>query len=80
MQSIAQLTYIPLATHNPTELVQDLLEHLAQYEVKIEVGHLSSTVIGEPDEVFKLIKETYEMMSLEQERFRFHIELLSPEK
>ena len=80
MHTIAQLTYIPLATHNPTELVQDLLEHLAQYEVKIEVGYLSSTVIGEPDEIFKLIKETYEMMSLEQERFRFHIELLSPEK
>ena len=80
MHTIAQLTYIPLATHNPTELVQDLLENLAQYEVKIEVGYLSSTVIGEPDEVFKLIKETYEMMSLEQERFRFHIELLSPEK
>lgn len=79
MHTIAQLTYIPLATHNPTELVQDLLEHLAQYEVKIEVGYLSSTVIGEPDEVFTLIKETYEMMSVEQERFRFHIELLSPE-
>ena len=80
MHTIAQLTYIPLATHNPTELVQDLLEHLAQYEVKIEGGYLSSTVIGEPEEVFKLIKETYEMMSVEQERFRFHIELLSPEK
>ena len=80
MHTISQLTYIPLATHNPTELVQDLLEHLAQYEVKIEVGYLSSTVIGEPEEVFKLIKETYEMMSVEQERFRFHIELLSPEK
>ena len=52
MHTIAQLTYIPLATHNPTELVQDLLEHLAQYEVKIEVGYLSSTVIGEPEEVF----------------------------
>ena len=80
MHTIAQITYIPLATHNPTELVQDLLEHLAQYDVKIEVGYLSSTVIGEPNEVFKLIQETYEMMSLEQERFRFHIELLSPEK
>ncbi len=80
MHTIAQITYIPLATHNPTELVQDLLEHLAQYDVKIEVGYLSSTGIGEPNEVFKLIIETYEMMSLEQERFRFHIELLSPEK
>ena len=39
MHTIAQLTYIPLATHNPTELVQDLLEHLAQYEVKIEVAY-----------------------------------------
>ena len=46
MHTIAQLTYIPLATHNPTELVQDLLEHLAQYKLKIEVGYLSSQSSG----------------------------------
>ncbi len=80
MTTIAQLTFIPLATHNPTEKVQELIEHLAQYDVKIEIGYLSSTVIGDTDTVFKLIREVYDTMSLEQERFRFHIELLSPEK
>lgn len=80
MNTIAQLTFIPLATHNPTEKVQDLIEHLAQYDVKIEIGYLSSTVIGDTDTVFQLIREVYDTMSLEQERFRFHVELLSPEK
>ncbi|MBO6523750.1 MAG: hypothetical protein JJ971_08000 [Balneolaceae bacterium] len=80
MTTIAQLTFIPLATHNPTEKVQELIEHLAQYDVKIEIGYLSSTVIGDTATVFTLIREVYETMSLEQERFRFHIELLSPEK
>ncbi|MFV1883779.1 MAG: hypothetical protein ACMZ7B_04780 [Balneola sp.] len=80
MNTIAQLTFIPLATHNPTEKVQDLIEHLAQYDVKIEIGYLSSTVIGDTETVFKLIREVYDTMALEQERFRFHIELLSPEK
>lgn len=80
MNTIAQLTFIPLATHNPTEKVQDLIEHLAQYDVKIEIGYLSSTVIGDTETVFKLIREVYDTMALEQERFRFHVELLSPEK
>ena len=80
MTTIAQLTYIPLATHNPTEKVHELIEHLAQYDVKIEVDYMSTTVIGETDVVFTMIRELYDTMSLEKERFRFHIELLSPEK
>tara|TARA_R110000868_G_scaffold383578_6_gene650633 strand:- start:10733 stop:10975 length:243 start_codon:yes stop_codon:yes gene_type:complete len=80
MNTIAQLTFIPLATHNPTEKVQDLIEHLAQYDVKIEIGYLSTTVIGETETVFNLIRDVYDTMSLERERFRFHVELLSPEK
>lgn len=80
MKTIAQLTYIPLATHNPTEQVQELIEHLAQYDLQIEIGYLSSTVIGETEVVFDMIKEVYETMALERERFRFHVELLSPEE
>lgn len=38
MKTIAQLSYIPLATENPTEKVQELLEQIAQYELDIEVG------------------------------------------
>jgi uncharacterized protein YqgV (UPF0045/DUF77 family) len=79
MKTIAQLTFIPLATHNPTEKVQELIEHLAQYDVQIEIGYLSSTIIGETDVVFTVIRELYDTMALEKERFRFHVELLSPE-
>lgn len=78
MNTIAQLTFIPLATHNPRERVQDLLEHLAQFDVQIEVGYLSTTVIGKTDVIFDLLKEIYQTMSLENEQFRFHVELLSP--
>ncbi len=79
MKTIAQLTFIPLSSHNPTEEVQELLEHLAQYDVHIEVGYLSTTVIGDTEQIFELIRETYDMLSLEKGKFRSHIELLSPE-
>ena len=79
MKTVAQLTYIPLATHNPREKVQELLEHLAQFDVKIEVGYMATTVIGDTDIVFDMLKELYQTMALESESFRFHIELLSPE-
>ena len=80
MQTIAQLTFIPLASHNPTEKVQEILEQIAQHEVKIEVGYLSTTILGKTDTVFEVIREIYNTKALEQERFRFHVELLSPDK
>lgn len=80
MTTIAQITYIPLATHNPTEKVQELLEHIAQFDVQIEVGYLSTTIIGNTEIVFEVIRDTYNSLALEKERFRLHIELLSPDK
>jgi uncharacterized protein YqgV (UPF0045/DUF77 family) len=80
MKTIAQLTFIPLATHNPTEIVRELLEHIAQFDLQIEVGYLSTTIIGDTDTVFHAIRDIYNSMTLEQERFRLHVELLSPEK
>ena len=79
MKTIAQLTFIPLSEDDPREKVQDLLEHLAQYDVEIEVGYLSTTIIGAPKVVFEVIEDLYDTMALESEKFRFHVELLSPE-
>ncbi|MFN1835418.1 thiamine-binding protein [Balneola sp. MJW-20] len=80
MKTIAQLSYIPLETHNPREKVQELLEHLAQFDVQIEVGYLSTTIIGAPETVFEVVQELYKIMSTESSKFRFHVELLSPER
>ena len=80
MKTIAQLSYIPLATEKPTEKVQELLEQIAQYELDIEVGYLSTTVIGETELVFNAIRDIYESMTLEREKFRLHVELLCPEE
>jgi uncharacterized protein YqgV (UPF0045/DUF77 family) len=80
MKTIAQLTYIPLSEDDPREKVQEILEHLAQFDVDIEVGYLSTTIIGAPKVVFEVIQELYDIMSMETENFRFQIDLLSPSK
>jgi uncharacterized protein YqgV (UPF0045/DUF77 family) len=80
MKTIAQLTYIPLSEDDPREKVQELLEHLAQYDVDIEVGYLSTTIIGAPKTVFEVIADLYDIMALETENFRFQVDLLSPSK
>ena len=69
MKTIAQLTYIPLETHNPREKVQEILEHLAQFDVEIEVGYLGTTIIGHPDVVFEAIQELYKIMAMESAMF-----------
>ncbi len=78
MKTIAQLTYIPLYTDHPKEQVQDLLEMAAQHDVEVDVNYLSTSVKGDPDVVFELIREIYDTMAIEKETFRFHVELLSP--
>ncbi len=78
MKTIAQLTYIPLYTEHPQEKVQDLLEFVAQQDVEVDVNYLSTTVKGDTDLIFDLVREIYDEMTLEGEQFRFHVELLSP--
>lgn len=78
MKTIAQFTYIPLYTEHPTEKVQDLLEFVAQHDVEVDVNYLSTTVKGETEVIFGLIREIYDELTAEKEGFRFHVELLSP--
>jgi uncharacterized protein YqgV (UPF0045/DUF77 family) len=78
MKTIAQLTYIPLYSEHPKEQVQDLLEFVAQHDVEVDVNYLSTSIKGETDVVFELVREVYDSMTLEGQKFRFHVELLSP--
>ncbi|TVR15706.1 MAG: hypothetical protein EA391_09935 [Balneolaceae bacterium] len=78
MKTIAQITFIPLYTDHPKEKVQDIIEFLAQHDVKVDVNYLSTTVIGDTNVVFDLIREIYDEMNLEGQKFRLHVELLSP--
>lgn len=78
MMTIAQLTYIPLYTDHPREKVEDILEFVAQEDVEVEISHLSTTIKGDRDVVFSIIREIYDTMAQEGEHFRFHVELLSP--
>jgi uncharacterized protein YqgV (UPF0045/DUF77 family) len=80
MKTIAQLTYIPLYSEHPKEQVQDLLEFVAQHEVEVDVNYLSTSIKGDTEVVFELVREIYETMAIEGQKFRFHVELLSPTK
>ncbi len=78
MITTAQFTYIPLESTEPRESIDYLLEMVAQHDVEVDVNYLSTSVRGETEVVFDLIKEMYETMTIEGEEFRFHVELLSP--
>lgn len=80
MKTIAQLTYIPLYSEHPKEQVQDLIEFVAQHDVEVDVNYLSTSIKGDTNVVFNLIREVYDTMTMEGQKFRFHVELLSPTK
>lgn len=78
MITTAQFTYIPLKASDPRESVDFLLELVAQHDVEVDVNYMSTSVRGETEVVFELIREMYQTMTIEKEEFRFHVELLSP--
>lgn len=78
MTTIAQITYIPLYTDHPKEKVQDLIEFVAQHDVEVDINYLSTSVKGETQVVFDLVREIYDEMIFEDKAFRLHVELLSP--
>lgn len=78
MITTAQFTYIPLRESEPRESIDFLLEMVAQHEVDVDVNYLSTSVRGETEVVFSLIREIYDTMALEGHDFRFHVELLNP--
>lgn len=78
MITTAQFTYIPLKKSDPRESIDYLLELVAQHDVEVDVNYMSTSVRGETEEVFELIREMYETMTIEKEEFRFHVELMSP--
>lgn len=78
MITTAQLTYIPLRSEDPRDSIDFLLEMVAQHDVEVDVNYLSTSIRGKREVVFELIEEIYETMTLEEDEFRFHIELLSP--
>ncbi|PAU93661.1 hypothetical protein CK503_10955 [Aliifodinibius salipaludis] len=79
MITTAQFTYIPLKASDPRESIDYLLELVAQHDVEVDVNYMSTSVRGETEVVFELIREMYDTMTIEKEEFRFHVELLSPE-
>lgn len=78
MITTAQFTYIPLKASKPRESIDYLLELVAQHDVEVDVNYMSTSVRGETEVVFDLIREMYDTMTIEKEEFRFHVELLSP--
>ncbi len=78
MITTAQFTYIPLKASDPRESINYLLELVAQHDVEVDVNYMSTSVRGETEVVFDLIREMYDTMTIEKEEFRFHVELMSP--
>jgi uncharacterized protein YqgV (UPF0045/DUF77 family) len=78
MITTAQFTYIPLKASDPRESIDYLLELVAQHDVEVDVNYMSTSVRGETEDVFELIREMYDTMTIEKEEFRFHVELMSP--
>lgn len=72
-----QITYLPFFTEDVYDEVDKAIAFIEEYDLRVEVGDLSTTLKGDREEVLHMITELYKFMDDRKKQFRLHIELLS---
>lgn len=64
MEKIAscEIAYIPIMSENYVEDVNKVIDIIKSYELEYNIGILSTTIRGNKNEIFSLIKEIYDTM------------------
>ena len=70
-----QIAYFPIGTVDYLMDIEKVLELIKSYQVKHEIGVLSTTIQGTKENVFKLIQDIYDTMDEQNCRFTINISL-----
>lgn len=60
-----EITYFPIGSPNYLEEISSVIKIIEGYEVEVDVGILSTTIRGNSEVIFQLIKEIYDVMTKE---------------
>ena len=71
-----QITFLPFNVLDAEREVQRIIDLLDSYDINYVVHELSTTIKGEPDVIFWLIRDIYEQAAKYVNIFRLHVELL----
>lgn len=71
-----QITFLPFNVTDAEREVQRIIDLLSSYDITYEIHDLSTTIRGEPDVIFWLIRDIYEQAAKYVDIFRLHVELL----
>ena len=64
MEKVAscQISFIPIMSENHIDEVNKVIDIIKSYELEYKVGILSTTIRGNKERIFKMIKEIYDTM------------------
>lgn len=60
-----EITYFPIESKNYLEEISSAIKIIEGYEIEVDVGILSTTIRGNSEVIFQLIKEIYDVMTKE---------------
>lgn len=60
-----EITYFPIQSEDYMGDINKVIKLIESYEVEAEVGILSTTIRGNSEEIFQLVKEIYDVMTKE---------------
>jgi uncharacterized protein YqgV (UPF0045/DUF77 family) len=59
----AEISFYPLGEENYKEIINQFLEEINKSGLKFSVNHMSTIIIGEPDDIFDFLKKTFKKFS-----------------
>jgi len=59
----AEISFYPLGEEKYKEIINQFLEEINKSGLKFSVNHMSTIIIGEPDDLFDFLKKTFKKFS-----------------
>jgi len=59
----AEISFYPLGEENYKEIINQFLEEINKSGLKFSVNHMSTIIIGEPDDLLDFLKKTFKKFS-----------------
>lgn len=70
-----EITYFPIQSKDYIEEINKVIKIIKGYEVEVDVGILSTTIRGNSEVIFQMMKEIYDVMTREGCHFTMNMML-----
>ncbi len=70
-----EITYFPIQSKDYIEEINKVIEIIGRYKVEVKVGIISTTIRGNSEVIFSLVKEIFDKMAGGENKFTISLKI-----